>query len=260
MHRFSCINHVSIYKLSMYTTLKKLIVNILPRPALLKSEQFFRFILSVFYLGKKVHCLVCENSFSRFIEHGEDLMCPRCGSLARQRRLWSFIEHENIIQPTDKILHFSPARVLQKMFRRLYPCYITSDFANEFPADKHYDITQISASDSSFDIIVCYHVLEHIPDDKKAMHELYRTVKTGGSVIIQTPFKEGAIYEDSTINTPELREEHFGQQDHVRIYSAEGLKVRLENVGFKVKVHSFPSPDNAKFGLNSDERLLVCSK
>jgi len=97
----------------------------------------------------------------------------------------------------------------------------------EFDADKHYNITNISESDNSFDLIICYHILEHIEDDHAAMKELYRVLKKGGSCIIQTPFKDGEISEDDKIKTAEDRIKYFGQEDHQRIYSVDGLKERF---------------------------------
>ncbi|MBK6500196.1 MAG: methyltransferase domain-containing protein [Saprospiraceae bacterium] len=75
-----------------------------------------------------------------------------------------------------------------------------------------------------FDLIICYHILEHIIEDMLAMKELFRVLKPKGKIIIQTPFLGETIYEDYSINTPELRLKHFGQKDHVRIYAAQGLE------------------------------------
>jgi ubiquinone/menaquinone biosynthesis C-methylase UbiE len=41
--------------------------------------------------------------------------------------------------------------------------------------------------DNQYDVILCNHVLEHIPDDTKAMQELYRVLKPGGMAILQIP-------------------------------------------------------------------------
>jgi len=54
-----------------------------------------------------------------------------------------------------------------------------------------YDITDLDIPDDSFDLIICYHILEHVEEDLKAMQELYRVMKKSGVCIIQTPFKEG---------------------------------------------------------------------
>ena len=126
--------------------------------------------------------------------------------------------------------------------------------------DHNYDITAIPVEDNYFDNILCYHVLEHIPDDRAAMQELFRVLKPGGKVIIQTPFKEGEIYEDFSIVSPEERLKHFGQEDHVRIYSVEGLNKRLKDSGFEVEVRKFEVEEGDNYGLKGKEVILIASK
>ena len=244
----------------MYQKLKNLIFRIIPRSFFLRFEKLIRFLISLLYTGNKVHCPICENSFSKLIENNDELLCPRCGSLGRQRRLWLLLCDDLKFDTNARILHFSPARVLQNKLRKQYPGYITTDYENEFPADKHYDITNIPEPDNSFDGIICYHVLEHIPDDKKAMDELYRILSPNGKLIVQTPFKDGKIYEDESVNTPELRQEHFGQEDHVRIYSVEGLNLRLSDAGFRNEILEFNDQHMNKYGLKAGEKIIICIK
>lgn len=109
-----------------------------------------------------------------------------------------------------------------------------------------------------FDLIICYHILEHIEDDKKAMEELYRVLKPNGTCVIQTLFKEGEIYEDFSKKTERERLEAFGQEDHVRIYSVDGLRKRLNENGFRnVETKTFPKEE--RFGF-MEETFLVAKK
>lgn len=247
--------------MNMYIFFKNVVKKILPENALVRFEFFIRKVLSVFYIGKKVRCNVCEKNFSHFIQlENSDNICPRCGSLDRHRRLWQFIGREASFQPDHQILDFSPSRMLMKHFRKLYPNYLSTDFQDNILTDKNYDITSISESDNTFDRIICYHVLEHIENDLKAMAELFRVVKPKGSVIIQTPFTEGATYENPAVITEADRLQHFGKEDHVRIYSVKGLKERLESVGFKVNVFSYhEEPDNI-YGFKETEYILLAEK
>jgi ubiquinone/menaquinone biosynthesis C-methylase UbiE len=50
------------------------------------------------------------------------------------------------------------------------------------------DITKISEPDSSFDIILCSEVFEHLPDPLKALDEFSRLLKPGGHLIVTAPF------------------------------------------------------------------------
>ena len=87
--------------------------------------------------------------------------------------------------------------------------------------------------------------------------ELFRVLKPNGTVLIQTPFKDGEIYEDYAITSESERLIHFGQEDHVRIYSVDGLKKRLESVGFSIIVKQYEKDEYLGF---SNEIMLVATK
>jgi len=93
------------------------------------------------------------------------------------------------------------------------------------------DITDIRLSDNVFSIIYCSHVLEHIPDDRKALSELYRVLKPGGWAVLKVPVGGDETYEDFTIVDPEERKEHFGQSDHVRRCGRDYVE-RIRAAGF----------------------------
>ncbi|WP_234977637.1 class I SAM-dependent methyltransferase [Flavobacterium cucumis] len=186
------------------------------------------------------------------------MLCPNCGSLARDRRLWQILK-KHYIKPNIQILDFSPSRSLYRKWKKEKNVnHIASDLSGDFMADLAYDITQIPEKDNQFDLIICYHILEHVIEDLKAMCELYRVIKANGTVLIQTPFKEGEIYEDYSITSETERLNHFGQEDHVRVYSVEGLKTRLESVGFKVIVKRFEK--DAYLGFSENELVILASK
>jgi len=127
------------------------------------------------------------------------------------------------------------------------------------------DITAIQYKDDWFDVIICNHVLEHIPNDRQAMSEIYRVLKPGGWSILQVPISLSleATYEDPAIRTPEERERFFGQNDHVRIYAAD-YKRRLESAGFVVEVcnsrNTLSASEIRKYALLKDENIYLCSK
>ena len=89
--------------------------------------------------------------------------------------------------------------------------------------------------DDEFDIIFCNHVLEHIPDDTKAMQELYRVLKKGGMGVFQIPqdLKREITFEDNSITDKNERAKIFGQYDHVRVYGRDYFD-KLRRIGFKV--------------------------
>lgn len=246
---------------NVYNFLKKNIKRLLPKSFLFKNELFFRYFYGIFYSGNTQQCNVCEKHLKSFInKSNNDLLCPFCGSLSRTRRLWSILNSRNSIK--GNILHFSPSRSIFRKLKKLNNInYFSSDFENEFLADYKFDITQINEENETFDTIICYHILEHIINDKAAISELFRVLKPKGKAIIQTPFKDGDIYEDFSITSPIEREKHFGQNDHVRVYSVLGLKERLEIAGFKVEIASYnTSEKDAYHGFKSPETILIASK
>jgi ubiquinone/menaquinone biosynthesis C-methylase UbiE len=97
------------------------------------------------------------------------------------------------------------------------------------------DITNIPIDDDTYDTVICNHVLEHIPNDIKALKELFRVIKPGGWGSIQVPIKGDITDEDLSITDPEERTKRYGQSDHVRQYGKDFID-RLPLAGFTVSV------------------------
>lgn len=128
---------------------------------------------------------------------------------------------------------------------------------------KQVDITNIPFDDNSFDLIMATHVLKHIPDDRKAMSELYRVLKVGGLAFLNVPiFNIPKTFEDVRINTPELRTKYYGQADHVRAYGQDYPK-RLSNAGFTVmlfEMDGFDEKTLKRYGLSRNIKNFLCRK
>lgn len=241
----------------MYAAIKRRLTKVIPRKFLFRYESFFRTAYALWYRGSKYYCNICNTGLRTFIplENGDQL-CPQCGSLARNRRLWQLLQ-AGLLRPGITVLDFSPSRCLYRAMKRQKGIlYISTDISGDFLADRQYDITAIDAPDHSFDLIICYHILEHIEADQQAMAELYRILRPGGTCLVQTPFKPGAIYEDKTITKAADRLVHFGQEDHVRIYSVSGLRARLETAGFEVSVKTFADQMTVKNGFPTGDTVL----
>ena len=113
--------------------------------------------------------------------------------------------------------------------------------------------------------ILCNHVLEHIPDDTKAMQELYRVLKPGGIAILQIPIDSSreVTFEDDTIIDKDERTRIFGQYDHVRLYLIDYYK-KLEKLGFTVKqiayAENMTDEEIERYRINKNEVIPVCIK
>lgn len=222
------------------------------------------------YKDDYVYCPICKGEFDKFLNFGplqrSNALCPRCGSLERHRSLWLYLENRtNFFTDKSKVLHFAPEKMLQQKFKTMHNIeYISADL-NSSLADLKTDITNIKCEDNSFDVIFCYHVLEHIPDDRKAMQELLRVMKNTGWAIIMVPIRLDfeKTFEDPNVTTPEERFKIYGQADHVRIYGRD-FKEKLTKAGFNVKVDDYPSSftsrEAKKYGLLKHEHIYFCTK
>ena len=142
--------------------------------------------------------------------------------------------------------------------------YITTDL-NSPLAEVKADICNLPFKDNEFDVILCNHVLEHIPDDTKAMQELYRVMKGGGMGVFQIPqdLNRESTFEDNTIIDKNERAKVFGQYDHVRVYGRDYFD-KLRSIGFKVEEVDYTSTLSAeeitKFCLAKGEIIPVVYK
>ena len=153
---------------------------------------------------------------------------------------------------------------MQKFKKQKNLNYTTTDL-NSPIADVKADICALPFKDNSFDFIICNHVLEHIPDDTKAMKELYRVLAPKGIAILQVPYDANLskTFEDNTITDQRERTRIFGQYDHLRVYGMDYFK-KLSSIGFDVEALDYTanmsSQDIDRYRLCRGELLPVCRK
>jgi len=221
------------------------------------------------YWGWKHTCPCCNGHFRTFLSWGTrpvQIACPRCYSVERYRLLHLYLRNKtNFFKDNLKVLDIAPTCFFQDMCKRLPNIdYLSADISSPL-AMVTMDITAIALAGNYFDCIICYHVLEHIPDDQKAMTELFRVLKPGGWAILQSPVDHSrdTTFEDPTIIAPDARERAFGQNDHVRIYGKD-YKDRLERAGFMVRIDDYVEEleESAirRYGLMRDEKIYLCTK
>ena len=226
----------------MSKKLFKFILNTIPRPLLIRLSYIARPILAFFLKGDSFTDPIDGKSFKTFLPYGygnqrNNVLSPSTLSLERHRLLWLYLSNStDFFTAQKKVLHFAPEQCFLKRFRSLKNIdYTTTDLLSPI-ADVKADICDLPFEDNSYDIILCNHVLEHIPDDTKAMQELYRVMKPGGYGIFQIPqdMNRAETFEDNSITDKAERAKIFGQYDHVRVYGRDYFD-KLRRMGFKVE-------------------------
>lgn len=197
--------------------------------------------------------------------YGENVFCPDCFSTARERLVLGMFDHVEFYG--KKILHFSPEKHLLHFFSN-QTTPVTVDLFPEFykEFDKNIqkaDATHLTFPDESFDLVIGNHIMEHIPDDRKAMREIIRVLKKGGQAVLQIPFSNGiaATIEEPSINDPKRQSALFGQRDHVRIYLLGDYLDRLEETGFEVQYIPYEELSHLyKHAIQKGEGFIVIRK
>ncbi len=251
----------------------KFILNALPRPLLQRAASFGVPLLGLLYVGRGRECPVCGCRRRKFLPYGyvvprEDALCPRCLSLERHRLLWLWLERETDIAKGDKrLLHIAPEVSLMRRLKRIYAgnddMYVTADLESPL-AKMHFDIQNIPLEEGFADIVICNHIMEHVADDRRAMREIHRVMRTGGWGIILSPadLSRAETFEDDTISDPAERTRIFGQYDHRRIYGRDYTD-RLREAGFEAEAidyaATFTPEERTKYAL-SDERIYLVRK
>lgn len=249
----------------------RVLLNTVPRPLLIRLSYLVRPILVFALRGKNFTDPIDGRSFSKFLPYGygeqrENVLSPSTLSLERHRLLWLYLKNEtNFFSKPQKVLHIAPEQAFYKRFRKQGNLDYTTTDLNSPLADVKADICQLPFEDNSYDFVLCNHVLEHIPDDSRAMGELYRILRPAGTAILQIPQDLGRdkTFEDDSITDPKKRAEIFGQYDHVRVYGRDYFD-KLRSIGFEVEEVDYTAelPPEAidRYRLAPGEIIPVCRK
>lgn len=249
----------------------KFILNLFPRTFLIKVSYWVRPVFSFFFKGTAYTDPIDGKSYRTFLPYGyekvrQNVLAPGTLSLERHRLFWLYLKNETpFFSESIRVLHFAPEQAFLKRFKKLKNITYTTTDLNSPIADVKADICDLPFKDNSFDFIICNHVLEHIPDDTKAMSELYRVLAPRGTAILQVPYDRNRLttFEDNSITDPKERARIFGQYDHVRVYGMDYFKT-LKSVGFSVDAVDYTSKlsiqEIEKYRLPKGELIPVCKK
>ena len=216
------------------------------------------------YRGTDFRCPVCGVELSGFVAAGSYVKmvqlhgyiypleaietfnvaaysCPSCDASDRERLYALYLDRvfagRDPARPC-RLLEFAPSFGLSRKLKRMpFVDYRSADLYRN-KVDDRVDITDMRRyADNSFDVVLCSHVLEHVPDDRRAMRELHRILRPAGFAIVMVPLVHGVdeTNEDKAIDTPALRWKYFGSDDHVRQYGRRDFADRLAAAGFEVE-------------------------
>lgn len=228
-------------------------------------------------------CPFCGGRYEVFLPYGADVpvlrqyqvvgggpraevICqsPFCSSLDRERLVYLFLMHRTeLLTSAARVLHVAPEPNLARRLRQR-SIYTAVDLEAE-DAVIRMDLTALGFRDSSFDVVICNHVLEHIADDRAALLEIHRVLRPTGWAVLQVPISQcaPATFEDESVTEPIDRERVFGQADHVRIYGQD-YRDRLASAGYSIEVRNaaieFGDSFCERHGLCKQENVYLCLK
>jgi len=194
--------------------------------------------------------------------------CPVCGASDRERLYTLFLHKMKAEQGFNpkQTIHFAPESALSKHIRkeRYFASYKTADISMS-DVDFHADLQSLTFENDFFDFFICSHVLEHVPDDRKAIRELFRVTRPGGSGLLMAPVYHNL---ETTLEAPSItdigeRWRIFGQNDHLRLYSHDDYVTRIKESGFSLQQMTeddFGEIVFRQLGLKASSILYVVSK
>lgn len=263
-------------------------------------KYVYYWLLSVIFVnGVKYYCPCCGLKLTAFADGYfssrpdsynperyktccQAVLCPCCGSLARHRVLATWCKQNLDALSGKHILYFALETSMERWFKRYGIAVTTADLF--VLADLKLDIVNIEQADSSWDIVICNHVLEHVKDYKKALSEMYRILLPGGKLICSFPidnnyetvFEDVSLIENENVYDDPVfaskfkemieteRYHKFGQRNHLRVFGRDSKNL-LEQAGFFVSVidgdtmpaEILPVVGPADYDSN---KLFVCKK
>lgn len=207
--------------------IKRIYKHIIPEKIRIDIIFLINNILSPIYSGNRYYCNCCNKKFRRFLSKGnikrKNAKCPYCGSLERTRLLHLYLLNEtDLFKKHQRVLHVAPERCLYDILKKLDIEYIDGDI-NPAYATNIIDITNIQYPDNYFDLIICSHVLAHVPDEAKAIRELRRVLKIDGTAIILTLINSDSkdTIEDGRIVTSDERLKNYGESNLYRLHGLD---------------------------------------
>ena len=200
--------------------------------------------------------------FLNFVGYDETLgnyVCPRCGSHARHRGLAVFLrQYLAARKEVVRLLHFAPERgIAANLAANPKVSYVTLDMARHAVSVRG-DIVRIPFRERAFELIICCHVLEHLPADAPALSEIARVLKPGASALIMVPMLPGWESKPTLeFGAPQPR-----LSDHWRLYGND-VPQRIAAAGLtctRVPFSSFLTREQQQMYQSGDDVIFIGSR
>ena len=219
--------------------------------------------------GSACYCSVCNSRLAAFRAAGEpkrpNAECPVCDAMERHRMIALMLD-DLLSQRGGKrwvhALHVAPHLELGRFLAHRCRRVVAGSLAPR-RGEQTIDVTDLGFPDDAFDLVLCSHVLEHVPDDKSALAELHRVLAPNGMALLLVPIGAEVTFEDPTVVSEADRLKVFGQADHVRLCGNDYLE-RIAEAGFDVRrvdaVEIFRQPRMKSHGGLGSDCLFFCRK
>ena len=156
-------------------------------------------------------CAVCERNTEFLVDHHhafpgpdggripnwrERQVCGGCGLNSRMRASLEFLRDCARATPRDLIYLTEQSTAMYRAIAGRFPLTLGSEYLRDgtLPGQVNAqnlrceDVTRLSFPDCSFDYILSFDVLEHVPDYRRALHEFFRCLRSEGTLILSVPF------------------------------------------------------------------------
>jgi len=128
----------------------------------------------------------------------ETLSCPTCGLINRWRS--SIHLFEAVCEPNarDRIYLTETLSPVYRTLATRYPELVGSEYLPQLKPGvtvrwhgrqvRNEDVTRLSFDDECLEAVLCFDVLEHVPDYRQALREFFRVLTRGGQLVVSVPF------------------------------------------------------------------------